>query len=222
MFNTASHFAEITTGVYKRGTKEQQTLVETLFGNQNVEYYYEIYFHWYNVIHELGHALIATNLKEEYHPVDEEQLVNDFAVAYWRYYGEEVKLTDLGKIVSSTLPRFTRPVSSDTSYLEYAKEKWGQESLYNFNNYGWFQFNCVSASLETQKSNLEAILQQMGGVNVRTQRQERFIYSIDEAMAASVLKDAAITLAKWGMKVPVIKLAFSNDLNQHMCKMLPL
>lgn len=220
MYDTTSHFAEITTGVYRNGNKEQKALVEVLFGKQNVEFYYEIYFHWYNVIHELGHALIATNSNEHYHPVDEEQLVNDFAVAYWIHYGEKEKLRDLEKIVSTTISKFTRPVSDDVTYVDYAKEKWGKVELYNFNNYGWFQFNCVSESLKKQIG-IEFALQQMGGANLKIQRQKKFTYIVDNELSSRVLKDAADVLAEWGMKVPLIKLSFSSDLNTHMCRMLP-
>ncbi|MFD0619897.1 hypothetical protein ACFQZR_20715 [Paenibacillus sp. GCM10027629] len=221
MYDTTTHFVEITTGVYKNGSKQQQELVGNLFGMDKVEEYYEIYFHWYNVIHELGHALIASNLEESSNPVEEEQLVNDFAVAYWRYYGEEGKLKLLEEIVSDTLPRFTRPAAKDVVYLDYAKEKWGKEELYRFNNYGWFQFNCVSASLKKQIP-LVSILQKMGGVNITEQNKERFLYIVDESMAASIIKDATNVMAKWGMKVPSVKMVYSNDLNEHMCKILPL
>ncbi len=220
MLDIAVYDAHITTGVYRMGRKEQRALVDSLFTKENAEYYYEVYFHWYNVMHELGHALLATNADEPLHPVDEEQLVNDFAVAYWLYYGEAEKLSNLREIVSTTIPRFIRPTSIDKTFVEYAKEMWGHKELYNFNNYGWFQFHCVSTSLK-KRINLESALKKLGGKNLISQKRDTFSYAIDDQMVASVLKDAEIALAAWGMNVPSIKLTYSNDLNAHMCKMLP-
>lgn len=213
--------AEIITGLYKNGSAQQHELVGNLFGLHQAEEWYEIYFHWYNVIHELGHALIAWNMEQRPTPVEEEQLVNDFAMAYWRYYGEEEKLSLLEKIVSDTLPRFTRPAAEGVGHLDYANENWGKEGFYTFNNYGWFQFNCVAAALKKQTS-LMIVLQRMGGVHLEAQPKETLHYIPDERLAATVIEDAAPLMVKWGMKVPVVRLAYSNDLNEHMCNIVPL
>ena len=82
----------ITTGLYNKGTEEDQKNVVTAMGNENTENRFKLYFQWYNVIHELGHGLLYYNNGVNIDVADEEQLVNDFAVAYWKYYGEEEKV----------------------------------------------------------------------------------------------------------------------------------
>ncbi|HWT74888.1 MAG TPA: hypothetical protein VN258_09255 [Mobilitalea sp.] len=75
----------IKTGKYETGSEEQKNNFILCFGSENTQETFDIYFHWYNVIHEFGHILFS--MKE--HPftiTDEEQLVNNFAVAYWKYY----------------------------------------------------------------------------------------------------------------------------------------
>ena len=90
----------VTTGLYNQSTAENQKNVENAMGMENTEERFKIYFQWYNVIHELGHGLLYYNNGVDIDVADEEQLVNDFAVAYWKYYGEEDKVKELEDIVN--------------------------------------------------------------------------------------------------------------------------
>ena len=69
-------------------------------GPDKTEERFRIYFQWYNVLHELGYGLIYYNNGVNIAVADEEQLVNDFVVAYWKYYGEEDKVKELEDIVN--------------------------------------------------------------------------------------------------------------------------
>ncbi|WP_181951266.1 hypothetical protein [Paenibacillus aquistagni] len=79
MNNVHEYKVEITTGQYVTAPLEQQLMIRHLLG-ENVECHFEIYFHWYNMIHELGHAIFEYNCPNRPHPADEEQLVNHFAI----------------------------------------------------------------------------------------------------------------------------------------------
>ena len=85
----------VTTGLYNQGTEQDKIDVDTAMGPQDTEDRFNIYFKWYNVLHELGHGLLYYNNGVKIDIVDEEQLVNDFALAYWKFYGEEDKITEL-------------------------------------------------------------------------------------------------------------------------------
>lgn len=43
---------EIVSGQYQTADLEEKQMIRELMGD-NAEYDYEIYFHWYNIIHEL-------------------------------------------------------------------------------------------------------------------------------------------------------------------------
>ena len=148
-----------------------------LFG-EKTEYIYELYFHWYNVIHELGHAIMMFNSSCELHPVEEEQLVNDFAYAYWKYYGEQEKLKELSSIVNDTICKFSVPTCNDESYIDYAKNVWETEEFFTFNNYGWFQFSSVQAAI-ANAPNLEQALNRMCSIKVLPKKAETLIYEIE-------------------------------------------
>lgn len=90
----------ITTARYGNGTQTDIENVETAMGAEDTESRFRLYFQWYNVIHEFGHGLLRYNSNIKVSRADEEQLVNDFAVAYWLYYGRNDNLAELENIVN--------------------------------------------------------------------------------------------------------------------------
>lgn len=74
---------KIISGKYETGTMEQKQSYCQLFGEDDIEFKFDLYFHWYNLIHELGHCMVDIN-HVTMNKVDEELYVNKFAVAYWR------------------------------------------------------------------------------------------------------------------------------------------
>jgi hypothetical protein len=220
--DTEKKAVEIITGRYGMGTSEQNQVVDSILGGIHASERFETYFHWYNILHELGHSIMCFNADVRPHPVNEEQIVNDFAVAYWLYYGENKKINSLNEIISNALANIKCPAPTGVTHIEYAHEKWGTEDLYNFNNYGWFQFNCVKDSLRERK-NLAIVLTQMGIKNIQVQPQEIFSYSvINENMARKIIEDAVSTMRKWGVKLPDTYIVFDNNPNRHMCNIIDL
>lgn len=213
---------EIITGRYGVGTPEQNQVVDSILGGIYARERFEIYFHWYNILHELGHSIIYFYTDERPHPVNEEQLVNDFAVAYWLTYGENEKLKFLDEIITYALAHLKCPAPSGVTHITYAYEKWGTDELFNFNNYGWFQFNCVKESL-LKRRDLPTVLIQMGLKNIQIQPRETYTYPlINENMARQVIKDAVSTMQKWGVELPEAYITFDNDPNRHMCNIIDL
>ncbi len=206
----------IITGRYGKGAPSDNEIVDNIFGKEYARERFELYFHWYNLIHELGHGIIEYNSASRLHPVKEEQLVNDFAVAYWTYYGEKEKLDELDTIVSYALKHVKRPADNLT-HIEYAYNNWGKEELMNFNNYGWFQFSCVKNSL-SEKKPMESVLPQMGVQCVITNEQQLLPYTLrGEKISEKIVGDAVRIINKWGAALPDVSVAFDDDPNRHMC-----
>ena len=208
---------KILTGQYQKAPPEQKKMIQELFGEE-AEYNYEIYFHWYNVLHELGHAIMMFNASSRPHPAEEEQLVNNFAYAYWNHYGEQKKVNELCSIVYKTLQKFTIPTHNNENYIDYAKNVWGTEELFSFNNYGWFQFSSVQAAIK-DAPNLEQALNNMCSAKVSPQDSEILKYEICDQMAAHVVADAVRLMKKWGVLLPDGNdVVFCDDVNCHMCQ----
>ena len=215
--NVDEYKVEITTGQYATAPLEQKLMIQNILG-EDAAYNFEIYFHWYNMIHELGHAVFEYNCLYRPHIADEEQLVNDFSIAYWRHYGEADKLKTLCSIVRESLGKFIVPAQDSKNYLAYAKEQWGTQEFNSFNNYGWFQFSCVEKSISKQIT-LEQALIDMGLPHVQRQKKMLLKYAADERMPYKVIKDAKEVLNHWGITLPKeVCVVLSDDPNCHMCQ----
>lgn len=86
--NESSNRISFNKGYTENGFARKVFHLHLRYCADNAEYNYELYFHWYNLIHELGHIIIMFNSVSHPHPAAEEQLVNNFAVACWQHYGE--------------------------------------------------------------------------------------------------------------------------------------
>ena len=214
MKKTEAYQVEIQTGSYQAAPLKQREMLSQLFG-ENAESKYELYFHWYNLIHELGHCVMMFNSGARPHPAEEEQLVNNFAVAYWRHYGEPGKLDALSALVPSVLSRLVSPVRDGSGYMDYAKDKWGQGEFFTFNNYGWFQFSSVQAAISHPQS-LEQALSRMFPFQGHPFRKETLSYPLQEGSASEIIESAVSRLAGNSVilpqKVPVI---LTEDVNCH-------
>ena len=94
----------IQTGKFEKGTKEQQSAFINLFGCENIQYKFDFYFHWYNIVHEYGHCL-CSHSNSDIIGLKQEFLVNDFAVNLWAYAGYEKELKALYKMLNEILER---------------------------------------------------------------------------------------------------------------------
>lgn len=63
---------------------------------------------------------------------EEEQLVNDFAVAYWMMYGEEDKLERMEEITSHAINSIESDAKEGQNYMDFAKERWGKSGFFAF------------------------------------------------------------------------------------------
>ena len=112
----------VTTARWTEWDEENTTNVVTAMGTENTEERFRLYFQYYNVLHELGHGLIHYNNGVDIPIAEEEQLVNDFAVAYWNYYGEPEKMEELYNIVANTVDNVGDNAQNGVDYMELAKE----------------------------------------------------------------------------------------------------
>lgn len=203
----------LSTARYGRGTKEENKNVETALGKEDTEEKFNLYFQWYNVLHELGHGILMYNGNLRISDAKEEQLVNDFAYAYWANYGEEEKLNKVEKIVNYAAKNIKSDAKEGDNHINYAEKNWNKKSFQNFNNYGWFQFNCVKESFK-KKKNLEEVLKEMKLYNVKLPEKKTLIYeTIDEENCKEIVLDAIANIREWGLEFPDVHHTFTNDPN---------
>lgn len=209
----------VVTARYNAGTKEQNEEVITALGTENTEEDFRIYFQWYNVIHELGHGLIRYHSDSKFSKAEEEQLVNDFAVAYWMMYGEESKLERMEYITSHAMSSLKSDAEPGQSYMDFAEKRWGKKGFFSFRNYGWFQFNSSHAALQNQKD-MDTVLKEMGisGYSL-PENPSRINYgTISEEVSDQILNDAVENINSWGLSFPKVYHKYHNDPNDNYSK----
>jgi hypothetical protein len=212
----------VKTAKWNDWSKRKKADVETAMGVQNTEARFRLYFQYYNVVHELGHGLIIYNHGVDIPIADEEQLVNDFAVAYWKYFGEPEKMDELYDIVTYAVEHIGDNYQNGVDYLENARAHSDDSSFdadfFNFNDYGWFQFSCVKHSIEQDKS-LEDVLHEMGIQNAKLPEKKILAHNMtDEAESTAVVNEAVDQFHQWGLNFPETHQSFSSDPNSNYSK----
>ncbi|MBD5522852.1 MAG: hypothetical protein HDR04_00235 [Lachnospiraceae bacterium] len=200
----------IYSGQFEKGTQEQQAVFSQLLGSQNVQYKFDLYFHWYNIIHEYGHCL-CEHYNSNIIGLKQEFLVNRFAVSIWQYAGYEQELNDLKKMINETLQRMKDPVPDHMSFTEYYEQIWGTEELMQVPIYGYFQFKSVQMALEN-KEDLETVLTEMGirkGIGNPSRTNKK--YQITADTAKEVLHDIRYLLDGLGIEQPPVDVELVDD-----------
>lgn len=208
----------ITTARYGQGSETDNHNVEIALGQENTEENFLLYFQWFNVLHELGHGVLKYNSNIKLSNAEEEQLVNDFALAYWLYYGEEDKINKLTEIVDYAATHIESDAENGITYMEFAEKNWYNPSFETFNNYGWFQFNSVKESINKRKS-LDEVLKKMGIENITIPEQKLLQYpTINEDVSTQIINDAVDNFHSWGLEFPKVYQSFNNDPNANYSK----
>ena len=140
---------KIISGKYETGTEEEKGGYQVLFGQENIQYKFDLYFHFYNLAHEFGHCLLDQN-QIKMDPVEEEMYVNRLAVAYWKFVGREDRIKELEDLLGGILGNIPSPVPPEQSFESFFKSIWGTEALNNVMLYGYFQLNSVLQAIDPQ------------------------------------------------------------------------
>ena len=219
--------AVMVNGLYNQGTDEQNEMIHSFLGGEDARERFELYFQWYNTIHELGHLITVHNgtydgndFENMRHMIEEELLVNSFAVAFWMYHGEEGKIEALEEMVDYVLSHITPPVD-DMSHLDFMRAAVDEDRMaevFTFEKYGWFQFSMVRDILRERDSlDLSALLTEMIGEEIQVQPQQTLVYpTLGIDVAPEIVADAVSILREWGVDIPDVYMAFDTDPNVHM------
>lgn len=200
----------IYSGQFEKGTQEQQAVFRQLLGSQNAQYKFDLYFHWYNIIHEYGHCL-CDHYNSDIIGLKQEFLVNRFAVSIWQYAGYEQELNELQKMINETLQRMKNPVPDHMSFIEYYEQIWGTEELMQVPIYGYFQFKSVQMGLENRED-LETVLTEMGiRKEIGNQSLTNKKYQISADTAKEALHDIRYLLYGLGIEQPLVDIELVDD-----------
>lgn len=199
---------KIISGKYETGNEEQQMGYKMLFGEDNIQYKFDLYFHWYNLVHEMGHCLVEKyGLKLS--PVQEEMYVNELAVAYYRYVGDADRLEELRAMLVTILDHMPSPVPDGESFTSFFESIWGTELLMNVMTYGYFQLNSVLEAMKTGREFAEVIRElgvTISGDNVKRCKEEIVSNNAEQFLAVAIENINAC-----GLEAPEISLELVDN-----------
>ena len=209
----------VTTARWTEWNDSDRNDVVTAMGEENTEERFRLYFQYYNVIHELGHGIMRYNDTVDIPIADEEQLVNDFAVAYWNYYGDPAYMEELYDIVTYAVENVGDNAQNGVDYLELGREHSNDahfdEDFFTFKDYGWFQFSSVKHSIEQNKS-LDEVLKEMGLKNYTLPEPTLLEHKvINEEESTAIINEAVDNFHAWGLNFPKAYQSFNNDPNSN-------
>ena len=146
----------IMSGCFEKGSSEEQAGYIGLFGPENIQYYFDLYFHWYNLVHEVGHCIVEKQ-GAVMSKVREEMYVNELAVGFYRAIGENEKLDSLKGKLEEIIGRMPAPMPEGEGFREFYERIWGTEQLNNVMIYGYFQLNSVLEAFRAARSFLDVM-----------------------------------------------------------------
>ena len=193
----------IISGQYELGTEEQKAGYRQLFGEEDIQHKFDLYFHWYNIIHELGHCLLE-HWGIEMSNVREEMYVNEFAVAYWAQAGGGERMGELRRLLEAVTDALPPIVPADMGFEEYFEKIWDTGQLDNAVTYGYFQLNSVRKAME-KGADLAAVLERAGIAADMTAPMEAYRGEVSAAHAQDVLECAMANLKRLNLDLPLVR-----------------
>lgn len=205
---------EIISGRYETGTPLQQQAFRELFGTEDTRAKFELYFHWYNILHEFAHCLSAMR-KVWRQPVEEEQYANDFAVQYWRLADGADRLKDFRRLIDTTYTRLPQILPDGVDFQTYFSDIWSSERMGTVEVYGYFQICCVRRAFDRQARFGDLL----GQIGIQTAREPALEwYTIENISAPEVLTLAQRNLRSLGVDGLEICLRLVDDPETQCCR----
>ena len=196
-------------GRYETGTEEQQQGFAMLLGADNIRYKFDLYFHWYNLVHEMGHC-IKSGTDVQMSNVREEMYVNELAVAYYRQLGEDTRLSELESMIANAVGSMPSPVTEGQDFIGFYESIWGTEQLMNVMVYGYLQLNSVLMALRGNRT-LTDVLGEIGISIDPTKTLSRCDLPIASDSAETFLRTACENMIELGVDVPEIRLELQDN-----------
>lgn len=200
---------KIISGKYETGKEEEKAGYQALFGQENIQYKFDLYFHFYNLVHEFGHCLLDMN-QIKMDPVEEEMYVNRLAVSYWKYAGREDRIKELEEVLGGVLGNIPSPIPPEQSFEDFFKSIWGTEALNNVMLYGYFQLQSVLLVIRSAGT-FDEVLKERGFEAELSAEPVRYDGEINAENGDKVLDNVITNFRKIGITPPEVTLELVDN-----------
>ena len=197
----------IITGRYGQGTPEENEMVASILGREDTQKRFNIYFNWFNTVHEIGHIVEHSLQDGGFGFLEGELFANAFAAGFWAHYGDEDTFGILREIVSHAVENTESPLPEIEDIYDFAR-LWEQgdadltAELFSFESYGWFQFNLVYRVLDEMRD-FASVLRDAGIEINEVPPQYVITTSLGEYNIPEILRIVFTALRDdWGIEMP--------------------
>lgn len=209
---------KIISGRYETGTQVQQMGYNQLFGIENIQEKFDLYFHWFNIVHEIGHIIIDTP-KIDMDRVDEELFVNCFAVAYWRCVDKCNNLKKVQYMIENILKHMPSPIPQGKTFKNFFKNIWGTEQMNSVMMYGYFQISCVAEAFKSNRT-LSDLLLEIGYENIDMSLVKPYGENVNSKNAINVLNQCIVNLNNMGIKITDVNIELVDNPEIQCCQQI--
>ncbi len=171
--------------------------------------FFQLYYYWYNIAHEMCHVL------RKYYGITaesrwvEETAATEFAVAYWREFGEVARLGQLEECLNTSIRLLPNPIPPSTETGPYFDANYAALSN-NLPEHGYLQYRWVMEALE-RKTDLQSVLQKLVTPTARrvAKLPQRFYAQVDVDSPLTIIPDMRALLAGYEVVLPPVQVLHS-------------
>ena len=205
---------KIITGQLEMGSDEEKEAFVQLFGDRNTQEKFDFYFHWYNIAHEYGHCILDFQGKST-GKVEEEIMVNKFAVSFWRAAGFTDELSKLKSMLEKRLATIPDPVPESCEFISWYNDIWGSDLLISVPVYGYLQFKSILIAME-EAEDLPSWFDKTGIDGFSEPECTKFErYPLKADSSAKYLNDIQSYLMKTGIGIPTAEIELTESPSTH-------
>lgn len=187
---------------------EYQAFFIQLTGNQvqRGETFYALYFYWFNIAHECAHILREVYGITAASPWVEERAATEFAVAYWKEFGEQNRLSQLGEYLANALRLLPDPVMPSEDPPAYFDAHYA-EMVERPTEFAYLHFRWVLERLDAPLD-FTATLRSLitADATAGPTITPRFYPEIGPDLPLLIIPDMRELLAPFGVSLPPIEL----------------
>lgn len=203
----------IISGTINESSDEEKALIKSFFSvnDTKLERTFDIYFHWFNIVHELCHIVMNNNGFQSEDLIEVETMANQIAAAFWRTFGDPAMYQELQSIVTRALENIDNPIPSGTSFTDFYNDYISMPDD-TMSIYAFFQFTLVSDALSSTQT-LNNILISYG-LKANAEVSSNAMKHMSEKTDPQEIIDTAISIfSEMGFTLPRVTILYCDNPN---------
>ncbi len=166
--------------------------------------FFELYFYWFTIAHECGHILRKSYGTLSESRWVEEETANEFAVAYWRAFGETARLGQLARMVSTARSLLPNPILPDQNPSAYFDTHY-EELAGNLPAQTYLQFSWMLQALDRPLDLAQVLRSDITQDGLAVDPPPPLAYpEVQAGLPLRIIPDMRAMLGRYGVRLPEV------------------